>query len=165
MDDFKMDWAQIGYYDYFPTTQTVTDFVVKTHIKWQSAVANPDLSGCGFVFRLESDGDHYLIYLDRERIRVAVANASGGRTFGIGTSAGNGQVDYGNPAEADFGMVASGGKIYIYLDGEYKAEFTVFSESFTYPRGLLAYAIKSGTNKDYGIHCEMTNVRLWKLTP
>ena len=163
LDDFIMDDAQLGYYNYFDTNQTVTDFVVSTHIMWKSAVANPDLSGCGFVFRLESDGDHYLIYLDRDRIRVAVSNASGGWTAGIGTSAGNGRVDFGNPAETDFAMVVNGGKVYVYLDGEYRAEFTVFSSQFSYPTGRLAFAIKSGTNKDYGIHCEMTNVGLWRI--
>ena len=163
LDDFIKEFAQIGYYDWFDTEEVVTDFIVTAHIKWQSAIANPDLSGCGFVFRLEEDYDHYLIYLDRDRIRVAVSNASGGWTAGIGTSAGNGRVNFGNPAETDFAMVANGGKVYIYLDGEYRAEFTVFSDRFTYPTGHLAYAIKSGTNKDYGIRCEMTNVGLWRI--
>jgi hypothetical protein len=161
--DFEKEWAQIGYYDYFDTGQLVTDFIVSAHIKWQSAIDNAELSGCGFVFRLEDDNDHYLIYLDRGRIRVSVSNASGGWTLGIGTSAGNGRLDFGNPAETDFAMVANGGKVYVYIGGEYRAEFTVFSDRFTYPTGKLAYAIKSGTNKDYGTRCNMTQVGLWKI--
>jgi hypothetical protein len=62
-------------------------------------------------------------------------------------------------------MVANGGKVYVYLEGQYKAEFTVFSDRFTFPSGRLAYTIKSGTNKDYGTRCEMTNVTLWHVIP
>src|SRR5512145_2178141 len=63
LDDFSYDWAQLGWYRPFPIQDSVGDFFLSAHFKWDSAFKNSDISGCGFIFGVQPNDDHYAVFL------------------------------------------------------------------------------------------------------
>src|SRR5688500_8213481 len=59
LDDFSYDWAQLGWYNWLPIQDGVSDFYLSAHFQWDSAFKNSDISGCGFIFGLQPNDDHY----------------------------------------------------------------------------------------------------------
>jgi hypothetical protein len=68
LDDFSYDWAQLGWYNWLPLKDSASDFFLSGHFKWDSAFKNSDISGCGFIFGLQPNDDHYAVFLDRAKI-------------------------------------------------------------------------------------------------
>jgi hypothetical protein len=66
--DFKEEWAQLGWYSWWPLNQTAKDFYMSAHFKWTSAYRSADLSGCGFAFAIQEDSDHYAVFLDQSKV-------------------------------------------------------------------------------------------------
>jgi len=169
LKDFSYEWAQMNYYDFYDTGLIVDNFAVKAHFKWSSAIANPEPSGCGFAYRVGDNASHYLVYLDRAAVNmgVYVPNIDRSGSYQIGAAQGSGHMKqaFGNPAEADFALVVNEGNAYAYVDGEFKAQYNLYSDYYKYKQGALAFTIVSGTNKDFGTKCDMTNVELWKVNP
>jgi hypothetical protein len=156
-DDFEVEWAQLNWYQWQPMTDTASDFYMTAHFKWSSAYQNADMSGCGFVFGLQQNDDHYVVFLDRAKVLFLISNGSGPRE--LGKTRGSGIVKFGNPAEADFTLIVKDGYAYALVDDELIGEYTL---SQSQPlRGKLGLTVLSGTNKDYGTRCEMTNLHAW----
>lgn len=157
IDDFSDSWANLSYYDMLPTGIEATDFFISGHFKWSSAYQNADISGCGYVFSLQDNGDHYVMFLDRSKVLFAITSDNHGRI--AGPTRGTGRVKFGNPAEADFTVIVKGAYAYALVDGEVVGEYTLAqSRSLT---GQVALSVLSGTNKGYGTRCEMTNLHVW----
>ena len=72
---------------------------------------------------------------------------------------GSGRVDFNYPAEADFTVIVKGAYTYVLVNGEVVGEYTLAQSRSL--QGDLGLTVLSGTNRDYGTHCEMTHVRLW----
>ena len=156
-DDFEVEWAQLNWYQWEPLSDTVSDFYLKGHFKWESAYRNADVSGCGFVFGLQQSSDHYAVFLDRSQILFLISNGSGTRE--LGKTRGTGKVKFEMPAEADFTLIVNDSYAYVLVNEEVISEYTL---SQTQPlRGRLGLTVLSGTNKDYGTRCEMTNLHAW----
>lgn len=156
-DDFQVEWAQLNWYQWEPLTDTVSDFYLTAHFKWSSAYRNADISGCGFIFALQPNDDHYAVFLDRARILFIMSNGSGTRE--LGKTRGSGTVKFEDPAEADFALIVKDAYAYVLVNDEVISEFTL---SHSQPlRGRLGLTVLSGTNKDYGTRCEMTNLHAW----
>lgn len=156
-DDYAVEWAQLNWYQWEPLTDTVSDFYLTAHFKWESAYRNADISGCGFIFALQPNGDHYAVFLDRARVLFVMANGSGTRE--LGKTRGSGVVDIDEPTEADFTLIVNDAYSYVLVNDEVVGEFTL---SQSQPlRGRLGLTVLSGTNKDYGTRCEMTNMHAW----
>jgi hypothetical protein len=68
-------------------------------------------------------------------------------------------VKFDYPAEADFTLIVKDSYAYVLVDGENVAEYTLSQSRSS--RGGLGLTVLSGTNKDYGTRCEMTNLHLW----
>jgi hypothetical protein len=157
LEDFTYSWAYLGYYDKFPVGIEATDFFISGHFKWSSAYQNADISGCGYVFSLQEDDDHYAIFLDRSKVLFAITSDHHGKI--VSPTRGTGYVKFGNPAEADFTVIVSNNYVYALVDGAVVGEYTLAqSRSLT---GDIALTVLSGTNKDYGTRCEMTNLHVW----
>lgn len=157
LDDFSYEWAQLGWYDMMPIGTKASDFVLSGHFKWESAYRNADTSGCGYVFSLQENGDHYAIFLDRSKVLFLITSDQYGRR--ASPTRGTGVVKFDPPAEADFTVIVNGNYMYALVDGQNVAEYTLAqSRSLT---GQIALTVLSGTNKDYGTRCEMTNLHLW----
>jgi hypothetical protein len=155
--DFSYEWAELGYYKKWPVGVSATDFFISGHFKWSSAYQNTDNSGCGYVFSLQENDDHYAIFLDRSKVLFAITSDHHGRI--AGPTRGTGRVKFGNPAEADFTLIVKDNYAYALVNGEVVSEYTLAqSRSLT---GDVALSVLSGTNKDYGTRCEMTNLHAW----
>ena len=160
LDDFSDDWAQLGWYRWAPLNETVDDFFLSAHFKWTSAYRSADLSGCGFAFAIQDDNDHYAVFLDRSKVYF-VETAEYYRPFS--PTRGTARVDFGNPfdqpVEADFALIVKGTSAYVLVDGELLGEYTLAQSKNL--RGGLGLTLLSGTNKDFGTRCEMTDIHVW----
>lgn len=158
--DFSEEWAQLGWYQRWILDDKASDFYMSAHFKWSSAYRSADSSGCGFVFAEQENGYHYSVFLDRSRVFFFDAEYY---YEPIGTTRGTGRVNFGNPfdkpVEADFTLIVSDIHAYVLVDGELVGEYTL-SQSKNL-QGNVGVALLSGTNKDYGTRCEMTNLHLW----
>lgn len=159
LDDFTNEWAQLGWYQWEPTGAEPTDFVLQADLSWESASNTPNPSGCGFVFRLQPNNDHYLVFVSTTGHVVYYAavgadmNFLAANYFGIG----------GSKGKANFVLIVSGARFRALIDGKSVGAVTGYSGSLL--EGELAYTILSGTNVGYGTRCNMTNVTLWQIKP
>ena len=165
LDDYNREMAKIGFLDVDLTgyEATVRDFAAWAHIKWENAgpVGYPNYSGCGFSFRINPDNfDGYTAMLTNDRVLLTYCDSSIGRCGEIGKTTGRGTLKMDNPAEADMELIVNDTQAYVLVDGEFIGEYTLFTERLLDP-GYLLYSIISGTNRDYGVRCEITESQLW----
>lgn len=156
LDDFSQDWAQLGWYKWWPYDGEYANFVFSAHFEWSTANATPEVSGCGIIFGLQDNDDHYAVFLDKSRILFLMARGS--NVYSVGKTRGPGRTDFGNPAEADFVVIIKGQTAYVSVNGEVTT-YTLSNDQTS--AGGFALTILSGTNRDYGTRCKMTNVTLW----
>jgi len=156
VDDFQESWAQLGWYQWWPQDDVTNDFVFKSHIAWSAASNTPEVSGCGIVFGLQDNNDHYAIFIDKGRILFLMGRGS--RVYNVGKTSGSGRLNYGNPAEADLIVAVSNQVAYVSVDGDI-TKYTLSADQTS--NGTFALSVLSGTNKDYGTRCEMTDSMLW----
>lgn len=161
-EEFREEWAQLGWYSSWLFNETASDFYMAAHFKWSSAYRNADVSGCGFIFALQNNEnrDHYAVFLDRSQVYFV---ETGYYYQPFRPTRGTGRVNFANPAdqpvEADFTLIVKDAYAYVLVDGEVVGEYTL-SQSRNL-EGRLGLALLSGTNKDFGTRCEMTDLRLW----
>lgn len=162
--DFFREWAQINWYQWYSTSKAPTNFVVRADVAWQSASdkANWFNSGCGFVFReTPREGstrglNHYLAYLGLDGV-VYMSRQNNGQFVQL--------------AKAKYGRVEvpeGGAQIMLAVEGEHFHFFVNDTHVLSMTDGALdsgelSYTLLSGTNRDFGTRCEMTNVGLWWL--
>ncbi len=155
-DDFKQDWAQLGWYKWWPQKGEYANFVFKAHVKWSTASSTPEISGCGIIFGLQDNDDHYAVILDKSRILFLMKR--GQYSYSVGKTRGPGRTNFGNPAEAEFAVIVKGQTAYVSVDGEVTT-YTLSADQTS--AGEFAFTVLSGTNKDYGTRCEMKEIILW----
>lgn len=163
-EDFSRDWAQLGWYRWVTLDDRAKDFFLSAHFKWSSAYRNADTSGCGFVFAIQDNGDHYAVFLDRTRILFLNADSASSYSSRVGLTRGTGRVSFENnpadqPLEADFTIIVKDAYTYVLVDGETVGEYTLAQSKLL--NGNLGLTILSGTNKDFGTRCEMTDIHAW----
>lgn len=160
LPDFNEEWAQINWYQWWPTGYSPSDFVIRADISWDSASdkANWFSSGCGFVYHVAPDSDHLVAYLGLDGFTYFARNINDrysiiGRSFAktVNVPAGG----------AEIMLVSNGSTMHFFVDGE-RAQTRLASDL---RHGELAYTLNSGTNKGYGIRCQMEDVELWELAP
>jgi hypothetical protein len=156
--DFDESWAQLGWYWFFPTNLSPSDFVIRASASWDSASKTPDpwATGCGFVFREDGVSNHYLTYLGIDgnvyfsryyKDKYALIGSDYYGTVGI------------PEGSADIALAVEGSWITFLVNGEQ----VLHRQDEALTRGKLDYTLISGTNKDYGTHCRMTNIELWVI--
>lgn len=161
--DFSYDWAQLNWYNWRPIGEDTSNFYISAHVKWSSAYRNADVSGCGFIFAIQENGDHYAVFLDRSQILFLNADQTSGYSRPVGLTRGTGRVQFDNPAdspqEADFTIIVNGTYTYVLVNDEVIGEYTLAKSKIL--RGDIGLSLLSGTNKDYGTRCEMTDIHVW----
>ncbi len=158
LEDFDASWAQLNYYTFWDTGYAPADLVVRADAWWSSASDKADWwnSGCGFVFRAESEDNHYLAYLGLDGWVYFSAFRQGNYVDLGGKSYGKVDIPTG---EAQLMLVVEGDKFTFFVNGE-----RVYSKvDKMFGSGALALTLISGTNKDYGTWCRMKNIELWEL--
>jgi Tol biopolymer transport system component len=157
--DWKKEWAQLNWYTWKRVQSGMSDFIISADASWSSAsdTANWWDSGCGFVFR-EKDGDnHYKVFLDMN----GVAQLSRVR-YGTHALIGISDDDYPvtRPSDsANLMLVVQGHDIRFFVNGL----LMLYRQDTALDRGNVGLTLNSGTNKGYGIRCEMTNIQFWVL--
>lgn len=158
-DDFSFEWAQLGFYRRFLLGTSVRNFYISAHFAWESAYQNADISGCGIAFASQEDGEHYAVFLDRARVLFVDADNRYNGSRLIGPTRGHGRVQFSLPAEADFTLIVNDAYAYVLVDGDVVGEYTLSQSRRLH--GDIGLTVLSGTNKDYGTRCEMTNIHAW----
>jgi hypothetical protein len=164
LDNYQFELARIDYFSNATKTgydKKAKNFVFRADFDWENAVKNPETSGCGILFRYQDNGDFYSAYLDTERVVVGGYAASSGnsiRRFGV--TSGKGTVTFGNPAKANFTLIAKEEMMYVLIDDQFIGSYTLYTDKLLDP-GYIAYFLKSGTNSGFGTRCKITNSTLW----
>jgi hypothetical protein len=165
LEDFDESEALIDYLHPFPTQYDPKDFVLRTDMAWESASdkANWNNSGCGLIFHWGDTGAFYAagLYLDGY-VKFDMHKPD----YSYMTAIGKKQFDTLNPEErmkgsAEFLLIVeteTGVTIFVNDKMIYR-----YQSPLTYIKGLLGYTIISGTNKDFGTRCQMTDIDLWEF--
>jgi len=164
LDDYQAELAHKLSYDWEETSLSAKNFIVQADFEWNNSVNTVNTSGCGFVFRLQTNKDHYLILLDAFN-GVKLASSTDRGTYSMGPPAhGKGKVtDFGSgPYHAKFTLVVEELKAYVYVNDIYYGDYKLLDYRIT-DAGPLAGAILSSSSVDYGTRCTMTNVQAWNL--
>jgi len=161
VEDFRKDFAQIGWLNPTYLDFQVEHFVYTGHVKWSTATETSDVSGCGIIFGAQSDGRIYGTVLDKSRIYFTSTDKN--YFYELGKTRGTGRLDLGNPAEVDMTMLVYDKQAYVYVNDRFIGLYTLSRDKPQ--RGNFGYGIISGTNKDYGTRCEITNSRIWEIQP
>jgi hypothetical protein len=161
LPDFNEAIAQINYIFPIPTGYSPKNFVLKTDMAWDSAsrTANWFNSACGFIFHIGEDGSYYSaslaldgnVYLDMHKPGSRYINTIGRWFYG------KVEIPKGS---AKFMLVVTEDQITVFINDKLVHSY---KNELAYRTGLLAYSIISGTNKDYGTRCTLTNSDLWEL--
>ena len=162
-NDYIADNNQLVYYSLDGGVDLPANFVYSGHFNWSTAASSNEASGCGLIFAGQENGNHYALFLDQHRIYFLRSDSSSGTSsaFILGKAAGTGKVDFGNPAEADFSLVVNGNHTYVYVNGDFIGQYDLVKDAPT--QGKFGFSVISGTAKDYGVHCEITNSAVWAL--
>lgn len=158
LEDFDESWAQLGYYQWWKTGFTPENFILSADIAWQSASdrANWPEAGCGIVFSEDGESDHHLAYLSLDGFG-RLAQISKGQWKNLAAHRyGTLSVPDGN---AKIMLVVYEQRINFYVNGQRVAN----AYDGSLDAGNLALTLLSGTNKDFGTRCQMTNIDLFML--
>jgi len=136
------------------------DFAAWSHVKLTSAasVNYPEYSGCGFIFRLNDNGDSYRAMITKDR--VLIVSCRNKLCSEVGKAKGSGRLSYDNDFEADVELVVNDTNAHVSVDGQSIGDYLLSGDFLTDP-GYFGYSVISGTNKDYGTRCEFSNGGMW----
>ena len=166
LDNYEHALANKLSYEWTETGVRAKNFIVRADFEWSNAVNTANISGCGFVFRSQPNGDHYLLILDASS-GVKLASSTDRGTYSMGSPQNGDQKisDFGSdPYQANLTMIVNEFKTYVYLNDVYQGEYQLLDYRIT-ESGSLANAVLSGTFDGYGTRCKMTNVRAWIIDP
>ncbi|HET9907208.1 MAG TPA: hypothetical protein VFQ23_11220, partial [Anaerolineales bacterium] len=126
VDDFSDALAMDYGYSWFPTGIQAKDFILRAQFDWE--VANQkNFSGCGYIFRQESDQYYYLIVLDAingvflsyTKQGIASTGAGGIVNYTLAAAKKERLPDMGaNPYQAEFTLVVNDNSAYTYVNGD-----------------------------------------------
>ena len=156
VEDFDESWAQLGWYRWWETDYSMEDFVVAAYVMWNTASdkSNWPETGCGFVFAESDNDNHNLAYLALDGyVRLSHQRKGNWKTL---ASRKYGKVSIPE-GEAQIMLVVFDKHITFYVN---QTQVASAYDGLLAP-GDLNYTLLSGTNKDYGTRCQMTNVDLW----
>jgi hypothetical protein len=153
LDDFDESWAQIGYYQWWKTGYEAENFVLSADVAWESASdkANWPEAGCGIVFSEDSESNHHLAYLSLDGYGRLIQVNKGQWKNLASQRYGNLSIPNG---EAKIMLVVNDKVVNFYVNGKRVAN----AYDGSLDKGNIALTLLSGTNKDFGTRCKMSNI-------
>ncbi len=154
------EWAQLHWYQWWPihsAGRLYGDLVFQAHFKWATAIRHLDLSGCGIVFGVQPNSDHYAVFVDQARIAFMMNR--GNKVYQVGKTSGSGRLDIQQPTEAHVAVIINGPTSYVLVNGN-ATKYTLSVDQSS--AGEFAYSLLSGTNKDFGTRCDITDAYIWE---
>jgi hypothetical protein len=164
--DYQAERAIKLSYTWTETGVTAKNFIVRADFEWSNAIHTANTSGCGFVYRSQSNGDHYLIILDAFS-GVKLASSTDRGTYSMGSPQNGDQKvsDFGSgPYQANFTLIVNEFQSFVYLNDIYVGEYKLLDYRIT-DSGPLGAAVLSAASEGYGTRCNMTNGRVWVIDP
>ncbi len=160
IQNFDESWAQRFWYMFFPSGgYNPTDFVLSADTFVETADKYSEYSGCGFVFHDRSTQevtDHYIIWLDTQGI-VRLGRMLNSNLAVLQQN--KTDIPEATTQTAKITLVVENNYITYFVNGTKYIHW----QDATFPDGNLFLTLVSGTNKDYGTHCKMTNISLWVI--
>ena len=153
--DFEDEWAQIDWYQWH-TFDSVKNFVFSATVSWTSAHERPNTAsaGCGIVFREQDYNNLLSVALKMDGYAHLEGYRYGNLLYYPYYQYGSAQIK----GTHQFVVVANGGVVTVYVDGEQAARWNSVAIS---DEGYIGLATMSGTNKDFGTRCEWKNIYLY----
>jgi len=166
LDDYRDEVATKLSYEYAETGVSAKNFIVRGDFEWSNAVDTTNISGCGFVYRVQQNMDHYLIVLDAfSGVKLASSTDRGTYSMGSPQNGDKKISDFGpGPYHATFTLVVNDLKSYVYINDVYQGEYKLLDYRIT-DSGLLSGAVLSATSEGYGTRCHITNTQAWIIDP
>ncbi len=163
LSDYTDELAMSYGYAWDPTGYVAKDFIIQADFDWE--VANQkNYSGCGYLIRQQSDHYYYIIALDGLNGILFIYKATWGdnpaplivkkKLPDIGS----------NPYHAQFTLVVNDTSAYTYVNGEFFTEHRLTAEWLS-ESGPLSSMVLTGSDKDFGTRCKITNAKLWVIEP
>lgn len=159
IDDFHQEWPQLNWYQWWPLHETPTTYgnlVFHGHFAWETAARTSDLSGCGIIFGIQSNQDHYGVFVDK--VRIAFLMSRGGEVYQVGKTSGSGRLSLQEPAEADVDVIVRDATAYVLVNGV-PTKYTLSADQSS--KGEFGLSLLSGTNRDFGTRCDITDAYIW----
>jgi len=156
LDDFDHTWAQLGWYQWWYSGHSPENFAIAAHAEMTSASdkANWPDAGCGFVFAEQDNKNHNLAYLSMDGYVQIYGILNGSWRF----LANKRYSSLPTPSsEADIALVVYNKRIIFFVNGQQ----VVSVLDTRMGSGDLDLTLLSGTNKDFGTRCRMTNIGLF----
>lgn len=156
LNDLNEEMAMLNYFAHYETGYSGENFVFSSDIKWSVASMSSDFqwSGCGLMFGRQ-DNDNF----DMTFVGLDGMNSSVRWTNGKGTWLA--QKHWGKPdlpeGSAKLMIAGYAQKFKVWINDTMVSSFY----DSRYRPGEIMYSVVSGTNKDYGIRCQMTNSKLF----
>jgi hypothetical protein len=166
LDDYEAENASKLSYAWTETGVVARNFIVRANFAWSNAIDTVNTSGCGFMFRLQPNQDHYIVILDAYS-GVKLASHTDRGTVSMGSPQNGEQTlsDFGSgPYQATFTLIVNELRAYVYVNDIYFGEYKLLEHRIT-DAGPLANAILSAASQGYGTRCKMTNVHAWIFDP
>ena len=162
LDDYQEELAIKLQYTWVETGINAKNFIVRGDFEWSNAVNTTNISGCGFVFRVQPNTDRYLILLDAfSGVKLASSTDRGTYSMGSPQNGDEKISDFGSePYHATFTLVVNDLKSYVYVNDVYQGEYKLLDYRIT-ESGLLSGAVLSATSEGYGTRCKITNTQAW----
>ncbi len=166
LDDYSDEVAAKLSYAYAETGVSAKNFIVRGDFEWSNAVTTTNISGCGFVYRVQQNTDHYLIVLDAfSGVKLASSTDRGTYSMGSPQNGDEKLSDFGpGPYHATFTLVVNDLKSYVYINDVYYGEYKLLDYRII-DSGLLSGAVLSATSEGYGTRCNITNTQVWIIDP
>jgi hypothetical protein len=161
LEDFSNEWAQLGWYQWALTKYSPTDFILRADLAWESASKNPNPSGCGIVFHVQPNNDHFIAFVSTDGYVYFAASI--GNDFNILGGDGKRYGPEAYKGQATLVLIVTGVQFRTLINGKSIGVFSGYSGSLL--DGNLGYTIVSGTNAGFGTRCNITNVALWQIKP
>lgn len=156
--DFSKEWAQLYYYQWWYTDYSPSNFIIQADLEWESAskTANLSDSGCGFVYHTDDAQNHHATFLMMDGKVQTYRSLNNNWASMKGGYAGKFKI----PSDkAHMILIVDKQKITVIVNDKKAVQF----EDKKLQGGKLGLTLASGTNKDFGTRCNMTNVELWEL--
>jgi len=156
--NFDQSWAQLGWYRWWHSGYAAENFVLSADVSWQSASNTADWysAGCGIVFSENDKDNHHLAYFSLDGYGVLARINKGDWKYLAAERYGKVSTPDGN---AKVMLVVDDKRINFYVND--KLVTTAYDNSLN--DGNIAFTLLSGTNKNYGTRCKMTNIDLFLL--
>jgi len=164
LDDYQDESALKLQSSWTETGVKAKNFIVRADFEWSNAVNTVNTSGCGFVYRVQPNQDHYLIILDAfSGVKLASSTDRGTYSMGSPQNGDKKISDFGSgPYRATFTMIVNDLKTYVYVNDVYYGEYKLLDFQIT-DSGPLATAVLSAASEGFGTRCKMTNIRAWVI--